>query len=271
MYIITSPHTHCSMLKHPTRNNGNRAAGNVVSSKYLSTVMKKNNKVDSKHEDQYFCGGKLSTTSPISSRRLHLSNKPITGSVASVCILLGTGCYFLPIAWRTTTWKKWATERNISIYVRHDEWTEHLATSFLQYWSHSMYNFCLKPCLLSQIKPESQQLFWDYSLAISFILSISCPIPPYEHPFARCLLSDFLLPYTERLDVFNENNYMLIVLWWTDTRHVQAPTSFYRILHSTDTTILPLPPIVSSDTTILADSSSIWCHLLPGATNHQGM
>jgi len=28
---------------------------------------------------------------------------------------------------------KWATERNISIYVRHDEWTEHLATSFLQY------------------------------------------------------------------------------------------------------------------------------------------
>ena len=228
-------------------------------------------KIDSRHEDRYFCGGKLSTTSPISSRRLHLSNKPITGSVASVCILLGTGCYFLPIAWRTTTWKKWATERNISIYVRHDEWTEHLATSFLQYWSHSMYNFCLKPCLLSQIKPESQQLFWDYSLAISFILSISCPIPPYEHPFARCLLSDFLLPYTERLDVFNENNYMLIVLWWTDTRHVQAPTSFYRILHSTDTTILPLPPIVSSDTTILADSSSIWCHLLPGATNHQGM
>jgi len=63
--------------------------------------------------------------------------------------------------------------------------------------------------------PESQQLFWDYSLAISFI-SISCPIPPYEHPFARCLLSDFLLPYTERFDVFNENHCMLIVLWWAD-------------------------------------------------------
>jgi len=29
-------------------------------------------------------------------------------------------------------------------------------------------------------------------------------------------------------------------------RHVQAPTALYRLLHSTDTTILPLPPIVST-------------------------
>ena len=35
--ILTSPYTHCSMLKHLTRNNGNRAAGNVVSSQYLSS------------------------------------------------------------------------------------------------------------------------------------------------------------------------------------------------------------------------------------------
>jgi len=72
-------------------------------------------KIDSRHEDQYFCGGKLSTTSPISSRRLHLSNKPITGSVASVCVLLGTGCYFLPIAWRTTTWKMGNWEEHLHL------------------------------------------------------------------------------------------------------------------------------------------------------------
>jgi len=42
-------------------------------------------------------------------------------------------------------------------------------------------------------------------------LSHSCPIPPYEHSFARCLLSNFLLPYPGRFDVFNENHCMLIV------------------------------------------------------------
>jgi len=72
-------------------------------------------RIDSKHEDQYFCGGKLSTISPISSRRMHLSNKPITGSVASVCVLLGTGCYFLPIAWRTTTWKMGNREEHLHL------------------------------------------------------------------------------------------------------------------------------------------------------------
>ena len=56
-----------------------------------------------------------------------------------------------------------------------------------------------------------------------------------------------------------------IVMNWCN-RHVQALLSFYWLLHSTYTTILPLP-LHSANTNTLADLSSIWCHLSPGATS----
>jgi len=115
---------------------------------------------------------------------------------------------------------KWAIERNISIHIRHDEWTEHLTTSLLQYWPSSICKFCLKPCLsgtFSEIEPESRQnrSFWDYSLEISFILHFIHILSHHSIRTLFCTISALwfsaLLPYTERFDILNENYCMLIV------------------------------------------------------------